>query len=175
MYFGTSNILGQLTFLRYCVSHPGILVCLSYVMFLIYALLDLIDLFSFLFFKDFSYSRKCIHKQGEQPAEGEKGAQCQVWSHNPGIMMWADSTHLPDRTIQVSLFFLSVFIYLSNFYTQHGTYTHYLKIKSHMLFWQSQPGAPNLEVNLKSVLREIEEWPHSFKQMILFCQCSMMI
>jgi len=41
----------------------------------------------------------------------------------------------------VPIFFLSFYL-LSNLYTQHGAQTHNPKVKSHMLFWLSQPGTP---------------------------------
>ena len=42
-------------------------------------------------------------------------------------------------------FFLKI-LFLSNLYTQHGARTHNLEIKSHMLYWLSQPGAPQLHL-----------------------------
>lgn len=40
----------------------------------------------------------------------------------------------------MNLFFFKFF--LSNLYSQYGTQTHNLKIKSYMLYQLSQPGAP---------------------------------
>ena len=34
-------------------------------------------------------------------------------------------------------------LFLSYLYTQHGAQTQNPQIKSHMLFWLSQPGVPN--------------------------------
>ena len=39
------------------------------------------------------------------------------------------------------IYFLEI-VFLSNLYTKHGTQTHDPEIKSHMLYWMSQSGAP---------------------------------
>ena len=52
------------------------------------------------------------------------------------VPSWLEVHHLSQP-------FKKIFYLLSNLYTQRGSQTHDLKIKSSVLHWRSQPGTPS--------------------------------
>ena len=65
---------------------------------------------------------------------------------------------MEDSAIYTTFFFHFLkILFLSNLYNQHGAWTYNPEVKSHMLYWLSQPGAPYQIISISERLLYVAE------------------
>ena len=80
---------------------------------------------------------------------GPSQKQTQPLSH-PGVPGWI---FLKTRNICIYTYIYMI-LFLSDLHTQHGSRTQNLEIKSHMPYWLSQPGSPEVYIFIENKFRK---------------------